>query len=295
MLSREGAGASPCGPRTATLVTPDSVGTTHVLLRGKHASALCHSRAAGCSRHSVRRTHHHSGRQWIQRGTIWFRELWRPRSHHCRVGRAGDKPLPALHLEAPGLNPLIGADHATPFADRHHSPGPRSFHYFSRRQLQVQGRSAEGRRPQGLSRGGACGPHLGRRSLDSRRCRAPRGGDEAPRLTSVTYHRIYRVVRQIPRGRVATYGQVAALAGLQAHARQVGDALHALPSGSTVPWHRVVNARGAVSLRSMPGAELVQQQLLAREGLRLDGNGRVPLSRVRWLPRTGARGQLVLR
>jgi methylated-DNA-protein-cysteine methyltransferase-like protein len=100
----------------------------------------------------------------------------------------------------------------------------------------------------------------------------------------VTYQRIYEVVRRIPRGRVATYGQVASLAGLAGHARQVGYALHALPDGSTVHWHRVVNARGGISLRSMPGAELVQQQLLAREGVRLDAKGRVRLSRVCWAP-----------
>jgi methylated-DNA-protein-cysteine methyltransferase related protein len=101
----------------------------------------------------------------------------------------------------------------------------------------------------------------------------------------VTYQRIYAVVKRIPRGRVATYGQVASLAGLAGHARQVGYALHALPHGSTVPWHRVVNARGAISMRSMPGAELVQQQLLAREGVRLDARGRVKLSQVCWAPR----------
>ena len=98
----------------------------------------------------------------------------------------------------------------------------------------------------------------------------------------MTYQRIYEVVRRIPRGRVATYGQVASLAGLAGHARQVGYALHALPKGSTVPWHRVVNARGGISLRSIPGAELVQQQLLAREGVRLDAKGRVRLGQVRW-------------
>jgi methylated-DNA-protein-cysteine methyltransferase related protein len=92
-------------------------------------------------------------------------------------------------------------------------------------------------------------------------------------------------VKRIPPGRVATYGQVAALAGLDGHARQVGYALHALPRGTTVPWHRVVNAGGAISRRSEPGAELVQQQLLAREGVLLDARGRVPLSRVRWKPR----------
>lgn len=96
------------------------------------------------------------------------------------------------------------------------------------------------------------------------------------------------MVRRIPKGRVATYGQVAALAGIAGHARQVGYALHALPEGSTVPWHRVVNASGGISVRSMPGAELVQQQLLAREGVRLNARGRVALSQTRWVPRARA-------
>jgi methylated-DNA-protein-cysteine methyltransferase-like protein len=102
------------------------------------------------------------------------------------------------------------------------------------------------------------------------------------------YQRIYAVVRRIPAGRVATYGQIAALAGIPGHARQVGYALHALPEGTTVPWHRVVNASGEISTRSIPGAELVQQQLLAREGVRLNARGRVALSRTRWLPRAKA-------
>jgi methylated-DNA-protein-cysteine methyltransferase-like protein len=102
---------------------------------------------------------------------------------------------------------------------------------------------------------------------------------------SNSYQRIYAVVRRIPEGRVATYGQVASLAGLAGHARQVGYALHALPKGTAIPWHRVVNADGEISLRSMPGSELVQQGLLEREGIRLDPRGRVPLARVRWRPR----------
>jgi methylated-DNA-protein-cysteine methyltransferase-like protein len=101
----------------------------------------------------------------------------------------------------------------------------------------------------------------------------------------VTYQRIYNVVRRIPRGRVATYGQIASLAGLAGHARQVGYALHALPDGTLVPWHRVVNATGRISSRATPGGELVQQLLLEREGVRLDARGRVPLDRVRWQPR----------
>jgi methylated-DNA-protein-cysteine methyltransferase related protein len=101
----------------------------------------------------------------------------------------------------------------------------------------------------------------------------------------VSYKLIYSVVRRIPRGRVATYGQVASLAGLSGHARQVGYALNALPDGTVVPWHRVVNAAGRISTRATPGGELVQQLLLEREGVRLDARGRIPLERVRWQPR----------
>jgi methylated-DNA-protein-cysteine methyltransferase related protein len=87
---------------------------------------------------------------------------------------------------------------------------------------------------------------------------------------------------------VATYGQVAALAGIAGHARQVGYALHALPEGTTVPWHRVVNASGGISVRATRGGELIQQQLLAREGVLLNARGRVALPRVRWAPRVRA-------
>jgi methylated-DNA-protein-cysteine methyltransferase related protein len=101
----------------------------------------------------------------------------------------------------------------------------------------------------------------------------------------VSYQRIYDLVRQIPAGRVATYGQIAELAGLAGQARQVGYALHALSDSSTVPWHRVVNATGGISPRATHGAELVQQQLLAREGVEVNAKGRVPLDRLRWTPR----------
>ena len=99
--------------------------------------------------------------------------------------------------------------------------------------------------------------------------------------------RIHAVVRRIPRGRVATYGQVAALAGLAGHARQVGYALHALGDEDGVPWQRVVNARGAISPRAEPHAEAIQRQLLEREGVRFDARGRVDLERYGWRPRGG--------
>ena len=97
------------------------------------------------------------------------------------------------------------------------------------------------------------------------------------------WERIYAVVRRIPKRRVATYGQVAALAGLPRHARHVGYALHVLPEGSDVPWHRVVNAKGEVSPRGTPGWEQVQLALLRRERV-IGKDGRVDLDRYRWEP-----------
>jgi methylated-DNA-protein-cysteine methyltransferase related protein len=97
--------------------------------------------------------------------------------------------------------------------------------------------------------------------------------------------RIFSVVRGIPRGRVLTYGDVAALAGFPRHARLVGYALHALPPHTLVPWHRVINHRGAISTgRAWPGGELVQRRLLEAEGVEFDANGRTSLSRYRWNP-----------
>ena len=101
-----------------------------------------------------------------------------------------------------------------------------------------------------------------------------------------TRQRIYAVVRRVPRGKVATYGQIAMLAGLEGQARQVGYAMAAVPSSSAVPWHRIINAQGRVSMRSTgTGSTVVQQQLLEREGVVFDGGGRVSLSRFRWNPR----------
>lgn len=104
---------------------------------------------------------------------------------------------------------------------------------------------------------------------------------------SATYRRIYAVVRRIPRGKVLNYGRVAELAGLAGHARQVGYAMHALPAGTAVPWHRVVNARGAVSRRAHPGAELTQRMMLEKEGVRFGHGDRIDLDRHLWTP--GAR------
>ena len=115
--------------------------------------------------------------------------------------------------------------------------------------------------------------------MGARRAREP--GPEPAR--PATRARIYDVVRRIPRGRVATYGQVAALAGLPGHARQVGYALAALPAGSRIPWHRVVNVRGEISLRSGgPGAGVAQRLRLEQEGVTFDARGRLPLGTFAW-------------
>ena len=100
-----------------------------------------------------------------------------------------------------------------------------------------------------------------------------------------SYRRIWAVVNRIPKGRVATYGQVARLTGLPRHARLAGYALHALPASSPVPWHRVVNAKGEVSARR-DGSEhhLLQRVLLQNERVRFDARGKISLARFRWKP-----------
>jgi methylated-DNA-protein-cysteine methyltransferase-like protein len=97
-----------------------------------------------------------------------------------------------------------------------------------------------------------------------------------------SHDRIYAIVRRIPAGRVATYGQIAELAGLEGQARLVGYAMAALPKGTNVPWHRVINAEGKVSPRSAgASAGVTQRLLLEREGVRFKG-GRVSLREFRW-------------
>jgi methylated-DNA-protein-cysteine methyltransferase-like protein len=99
------------------------------------------------------------------------------------------------------------------------------------------------------------------------------------------YELIYSVVRRIPAGTVATYGQVAALAGLDGHARQVGYALHHLGDTTDVPWHRVVNARGEISPRSAGDSHELQRHLLEAEGIALSLDGRIDLREYAWKER----------
>ena len=105
--------------------------------------------------------------------------------------------------------------------------------------------------------------------------------------SSSSYPRIYAVVRRIPRGRVATYGQIAKLARVPGQARLVGYAMFALPRPTTVPWHRVINAQGRISVRGDGGgAALRQRILLEREGVSFDARDRIPLETFGWKPRS---------
>lgn len=104
-------------------------------------------------------------------------------------------------------------------------------------------------------------------------------------VTPGFYRRVYFVVRQIPRGRVATYGLIGTILGSPRVARQVGFALAALdrlPDEAPVPWHRVINAKGMVSHRGDTGRAQRQIETLEREGIRFDDAGRVDLKRYVW-------------
>ncbi len=81
------------------------------------------------------------------------------------------------------------------------------------------------------------------------------------------YEIIYEIVRKIPKGKVATYGQIARLCGLRGHARLVGYALHNLKPNSGIPWHRVINSKGMISLPKDSGAYDRQKYLLEKEGV----------------------------
>ena len=102
----------------------------------------------------------------------------------------------------------------------------------------------------------------------------------ARRAPAARFHRaVYRLVGEIPRSRVATYGQLAAILGWPRAARAVGHAMRQCPAG--LPWHRVVNAGGGISLRANVGSMMTQRLLLEQEGVRVRG-GRIRLDHHRW-------------
>ena len=111
------------------------------------------------------------------------------------------------------------------------------------------------------------------------------GTSTLPRAPSAPFdQQVYAAVARIPRGQLATYGQIAELIGAYGAARQVGWALRRLPLPSAIPWHRVVNARGQISFTpSREGSDWIQRELLLAEGIPVDAGGRLPLAQHRWV------------
>ena len=106
------------------------------------------------------------------------------------------------------------------------------------------------------------------------------------------HEKIYAIIRRIPYGRVATYGQIAALSGLPRRARLVGKALRETPDGLDIPWQRVINAGGRVSSRGGLGVEEgYQRHLLEEEGVVFSKSGRIDLDRFGWDPDARPRGR----
>lgn len=93
--------------------------------------------------------------------------------------------------------------------------------------------------------------------------------------------RILAVIKAIPKGKVATYGQIAALAGSPRGARQVSRVLHSLSAKENLPWHRVIGATGKISL-PMEGGGNEQASMLKKEKVAVAPDGSIPLGRFRW-------------
>ncbi len=105
--------------------------------------------------------------------------------------------------------------------------------------------------------------------------------------TAQRYQQIYAVIKKIPKGKVATYGQIAALAGIPRGARQVGTALRNTPQNLKLPWQRVINAQGRISLRLKDwesGGDDYQKVLLENEGVSISAEGKIDLKRFLWKP-----------
>jgi len=95
------------------------------------------------------------------------------------------------------------------------------------------------------------------------------------------YDQVYELVRLVPPGCVATYGQIAACVD-RCTPRMVGCAMAATPPGRDIPWHRVINSQGRVSVRANGERDIMQQLLLEAEGVLFNKNGKVDLNTVGW-------------
>jgi methylated-DNA-protein-cysteine methyltransferase-like protein len=101
-----------------------------------------------------------------------------------------------------------------------------------------------------------------------------------PQQDESLFPRIYEVVRQVPRGQVASYGRIAEIVGAGCDARMVGYAMHAIPEGSDVPWQRIVNREGKISIPGQGGE--IQRLRLEAEGITFDARGRIDMKRFGW-------------
>lgn len=97
-----------------------------------------------------------------------------------------------------------------------------------------------------------------------------------------SYKLIWQTVKQIPKGKVATYGQIAELCGLKGHARLVGYALHNLPEDTKIPWHRVINSKGKISFPKYSKANKSQRSVLEKENI-IFKNDKIDLEKYGWL------------
>ncbi|MEM6754634.1 MAG: MGMT family protein [Cyanobacteria bacterium P01_C01_bin.38] len=100
------------------------------------------------------------------------------------------------------------------------------------------------------------------------------------------YDLIYKTVRKIPVGKVATYGQIADLAGIYGKARLVGYAMFQVDTASDdIPWHRVINAKGEISYSNQrEGGDYLQKDLLEQEGIKFNSAGKIDLRQFQWQP-----------
>jgi methylated-DNA-protein-cysteine methyltransferase-like protein len=103
-----------------------------------------------------------------------------------------------------------------------------------------------------------------------------------PTMSANFFQDVYRIVHMIPSGYVATYGQIATYLGNPRAARTVGWALHSMPGGEDIPWHRVINSRGQISPSPGGHREAQQRAMLEDEGIIFDETGRIDLRRYQW-------------
>jgi methylated-DNA-protein-cysteine methyltransferase related protein len=94
------------------------------------------------------------------------------------------------------------------------------------------------------------------------------------------YETVWQLVKKVPHGKVATYGQIARLAGIEGQARFVGYALHGLKQTPGIPWHRVINSQGKISLSGLPAKR--QRRLLEMEKIIFSPSGKIDLKIFQW-------------